>query len=143
MPQPLQVAGVGVAERAAAYGIPGVRVRGDDFFGVHAAVSEAATRARNGQGPTLIEAEVLRLQSHSTDDDQRAYRDSAELAAEAARDPIPRMREALRGRGWLTAEADASIAESVMREVERATDEAELAPDPDPGTLGRHVYADA
>jgi len=143
VPQPLQVAGVGVAERAAAYGIPGVRVRGDDFFGVHAAVSEAATRARNGHGPTLIEAEVFRLQSHSTDDDQRAYRDPAELAAEAAQDPILRMREALLERGWLTVEADASIAESLMLDVERATDEAELAPDPDPGTLSRHVYADA
>jgi 2-oxoisovalerate dehydrogenase E1 component alpha subunit len=143
VPQPLQVAGVGVAERAAAYGIPGIRVRGDDFFSVHAAVSDAATRARNGEGPTLIEAEVFRLQSHSTDDDQRAYRDAAELAAEAAQDPIPRMRDALVNKGWLTRETEAAMADSVMREVERATDEAELAPDPDPATLARHVYADA
>jgi 2-oxoisovalerate dehydrogenase E1 component alpha subunit len=142
VPQPLQVAGPGVAERAAAYGIPGVRVRGDDFFAVHEAVAAAAQRARSGAGPTLIEAEVLRLQSHSTDDDQRAYRDPAELAAEAARDPIPRMREALIERGWLTHEADAGLRDEVSREVERATEAAEVAPDPDPGTLGRHIYAD-
>ncbi|TMC65213.1 MAG: thiamine pyrophosphate-dependent dehydrogenase E1 component subunit alpha [Chloroflexota bacterium] len=142
VPQRLQVAGPGVAERAAAYGIPGVRVRGDDFFAVHQAVQEAAVRARSGEGPTLIEAEVLRLQSHSTDDDQRAYRDAAELAAEAARDPIPRMREALTKRGWLNDEADAALREEVNREVERATDAAEASPDPDPSTLGRHVYAD-
>ena len=143
VPQPLQVAGPGVAERAAGYGIPGVRVHGDDFFAVHLAVRQAAERARAGEGPSLIEAEVLRLQSHSTDDDQRAYRDAVELAAEAARDPIPRMREALMQRGWLTAEADASLREEVNRDVERATESAEAAADPEPGSLGRHVYADA
>src|SRR5206468_9431850 len=142
VPQPLQVAGPGVAERAAGYGIPGVRVHGDDFFAVHLAVQEAAERARAGDGPTLIEAEVLRLQSHSTDDDQRAYRDAAELAAESARDPIPRMRAALIHRGWLTDEADASLRKEVDREVERATESAEAAADPQAGSLGRHVYAD-
>jgi len=143
VPQRLQVAGPGVAERAAAYGIPGVRVSGDDFFAVHAVVQEAAGRARAGEGPSLIEAEVLRLQSHSTDDDQRAYRDAGELAAEAERDPIPRMRDALVERGWLNADDDAALREDVNREVERATDAAEAAPDPDPASLGRHVYADA
>ena len=142
VPQRLQVAGPGVAERAAAYGIPGVRVRGDDFFAVYQVVQEAARRARSGEGPTLIEAEVLRLQSHSTDDDQRAYRDAAELAAEAGRDPIPHMREALTERGWLSADDDARLREEVNREVERATDAAEASPEPDPITLGRHVYAD-
>jgi 2-oxoisovalerate dehydrogenase E1 component subunit alpha len=143
VPQALQVAGPGVAERAAAYGIPGVRVRGDDFFGVYDAVRVAALRARAGDGPSLIEAEVLRLQSHSTDDDQRAYRDATELAAEAVRDPIPRMREALIERGWLTTESDDVIRQEVSGEVERATEAAEAASDPDPGSLGRHVYADA
>ena len=142
VPQRLQVAGPGVAERAAAYGIPGVRVGGDDFFAVYQVVQEAARRARSGEGPTLIEAEVLRLQSHSTDDDQRAYRDAAELAAEAARDPIPHLRAALTERGWLSADDDAALREEVNREVERATDAAEASPEPDPTTLGRHVYAD-
>lgn len=143
VPQRLQVAGAGVAERAAAYGIPGVRVPGDDFFAVHDAVAEAAQRARGGAGPSLVEAEVLRLQSHSTDDDQRAYRDPAELAAEAARDPIPRMRDALMERGWLSPDIDAGIRDQVNREVEQATETAEAAKDPDPGSLARHVYADA
>jgi 2-oxoisovalerate dehydrogenase E1 component alpha subunit len=143
VPQSLQVAGPGVAERAAAYGIPGVRIRGDDFFGVHDVVAEAARRARAGEGPTLIEAEVLRLQSHSTDDDQRAYRDEAELAEEAAHDPIPRMRDQLIERGWLTGERDLAIREEVSREVEQATDAAEAAKDPDAASLTRHVYADA
>ncbi len=143
VPQALQVAGKGVAERAAAYGMPGVRVRGDDFFAVYAAASEAATRARSGGGPSLIEAEVFRLQSHSTDDDQRAYRDATELAAEAAQDPIPLMREALVRRDWLTPETDVRLLAEVSQEVDRATDEAEMAADPEPGTLWRHLYADA
>ena len=143
VPQRLQVAGPGVAERAAAYGIPGIRVRGDDFFAVHMAVQQAARQARAGEGPSLIEAEVLRLQSHSTDDDQRAYRDAAELAAEAERDPIPRMRNALIERGWLNADDDAALRDEVNREVEQATDAAEAAPDPDPASLSRHVYANA
>jgi 2-oxoisovalerate dehydrogenase E1 component alpha subunit len=142
VPQKLQVAGPGVAGRAAAYGIPGVRVAGDDFFEVHRVVTEAARQARAGEGPTLIEAEVLRLQSHSTDDDQRAYRDADELAAEAARDPIPRMRDALIDRGWLTLDDDARLRQEVSQEVERATEAAESAPDPDPASLTRHVYAD-
>ncbi len=143
VPQRLQVAGPGVAERAAAYGIPGIRVQGDDFFEVYRTVAEAATRARSGEGPTLIEAQVLRLQSHSTDDDQRGYRDADELAAEAARDPIPRMRDALVQRRWLTAEEDAALRQEVAGEVERATEAAEAAEEPDPRTLTRHVYADA
>jgi 2-oxoisovalerate dehydrogenase E1 component subunit alpha len=143
VPQSLQVAGPGVAERAASYGIPGFRVPGDDFFKVHAVVAEAARRARADEGPTLVEAEVLRLQSHSTDDDQRAYRDAAELADEAAHDPIPRMRDDLIERSWLTAERDVAIREEVSREVEQATEAAEAAKDPDAASLTRHVYADA
>jgi 2-oxoisovalerate dehydrogenase E1 component alpha subunit len=85
----------------------------------------------------------LRLQSHSTDDDQRAYRDPAELAAEALKDPIPRLQGALMARGWLSTEADQSLRDDVNREVERATEVAEAAPEPEPGSLGRQVYADA
>ena len=143
VPQKLQVAGPGVAQRAAAYGMPGTCVTGDDFFAVYEAVREAARRARSGQGPTLIEARVLRLQSHSTDDDQRAYRDSAELAAEAERDPLPRFAAALTGLGWLSSEADAELRAGVAAEVEVAAEAAEAAPEPDASTLTRHVYADA
>jgi 2-oxoisovalerate dehydrogenase E1 component alpha subunit len=143
VPEKLQVAGPGVAQRAAAYGIPGVRVAGDDFFAVHAAVSEAARRARQGQGPSLIEAQVFRLQSHSTDDDQRAYRDPADLEAEASRDPIPRMRDALRERGWLDSAMEETLRVQVEGEVDEASEAAERAADPDPGTLLRNLYADA
>lgn len=143
VPQALQVAGPGVAGRASAYGIPGVAVAGDDFFAVYQAVREAARRARAGEGPTLVEAQVLRLQSHSTDDDQRAYRDPAELAAEAQRDPLPGFRGTLMELGWLTEGEDEAIGAALAREIDAATAVAEAAADPDPSTLSRHVYADA
>jgi 2-oxoisovalerate dehydrogenase E1 component alpha subunit len=142
VPEARQVAGHGVAARAAAYGIPGSVVPGDDFAAVHLAVREAAERARRGEGPTLIEAQVFRLQSHSTDDDQRAYRDPAELAAEALKDPIPRMRAQLVELGWLTEADEARIKDEVAQEVDLATQVAEAAPEPDPASLTRHVYAD-
>jgi 2-oxoisovalerate dehydrogenase E1 component subunit alpha len=141
VPESLQVAGRGIATKAAAYGMPGSVVAGDDFFAVYAVVSEAATRARQGDGPTLIEAQVLRLQSHSTDDDQRQYRDAAELADEAERDPIPGFASALKQFGWLHDDEDARIAASLRAEVDEATAEAEAAADPDAGTLSDHVYA--
>jgi 2-oxoisovalerate dehydrogenase E1 component alpha subunit len=143
VPQKLQVAGPGVAQRAAAYGMRGVCVSGDDFFAVYEAVRDGAERARAGEGPTLIEARVLRLQSHSTDDDQRAYRDAKELAAEAERDPLPRFTYALTELGWLSSEADAKLRAGVAAEVDEAAEAAEAAPEPDPSTLTHHVYADA
>ena len=142
VPQPLQVAGAGVAARAAAYGIPGVVVAGDDFFAVYRAVAEAARRARAGDGPSLIEAQVLRLQSHSTDDDQRSYRDPGELAAEAEHDPVPVFQHQLEELGWLTEAEDRRIRAALEEEIDSATALAEAAPDPDPSTLSRHVYAD-
>jgi 2-oxoisovalerate dehydrogenase E1 component alpha subunit len=143
VPQPLQVAGPGVAERAAAYGIPGTRVAGDDFLAVYAAVKTAVDRARTGMGPSLVEARVLRLQSHSTDDDQRAYRDPDELRRELASDPVPRFRAELMALGWLTEAEDARLTAELAEEVEQATKAAEAAPNPDPTTLARHVFADA
>jgi 2-oxoisovalerate dehydrogenase E1 component alpha subunit len=143
VPQDLQVSGPGVAGKATAYGISGEAVDGDDFFAVYRTVRAAADRAREGKGPTLIEARVYRLQSHSTDDDQRAYRTPQELEEEARLDPVPRLTGDLKERGWLTDDADERMKARVAAEVERATEIAEAAPDADPATLERHVYADA
>src|SRR5207237_9593822 len=74
VPQRLQVAGPGVAERAGAYGIPGVRVSGDDFLAVHQVVQDAAVRAGSGEGPARVEAEVLLLESDLSDAEHGAVR---------------------------------------------------------------------
>src|SRR3990170_905145 len=88
VPLDKQVGGKRVAVRAQGYGFPGVTVDGADPLGCYAAAREAHARARRGEGPTLIEANVVRLTSHSSDDDQRRYRDPAEVEALKERDPL-------------------------------------------------------
>jgi len=90
-----------IADRAAGYGMPGVRVDGNDVLAVYAVTREAVERARAGEGPTLIEAITYRIGSHSTADDAGRYRDEAEVAAWRERDPIDRYRSCLLGAGTI------------------------------------------
>lgn len=88
-----------IAARAAGYGMPGVRVDGNDVLAVYAATRAALDRARRGEGPTLIEAITYRIGPHSTADDASRYRDEAEVAAWRERDPIERFRRYLASAG--------------------------------------------
>jgi 2-oxoisovalerate dehydrogenase E1 component alpha subunit len=81
-----------IAARAAGYGMPGVRVDGNDVLAVYAVTRAAVERARAGEGPTLIEAVTYRIGSHSTADDAARYRDEGEVTAWRERDPIDRYR---------------------------------------------------
>ena len=90
-----------IADRAAGYGMPGVRVDGNDVLAVYAVTRAAVERARAGEGPTLIEAVTYRIGSHSTADDAARYRDEAEVAAWRERDPIDRYRSYLLGAGTI------------------------------------------
>jgi pyruvate dehydrogenase E1 component alpha subunit len=81
-----------IAARAAGYGMPGVRVDGNDVLAVYAVTRDAVERARAGEGPTLIEAVTYRIGSHSTADDASRYRDEDEVTAWRERDPIDRYR---------------------------------------------------
>lgn len=87
-----QHAGPSIAHRAAGYGMPGVRVDGNDVLACFAVTAEAAQRAREGGGPTLIEAVTYRMGPHTTSDDPTRYRDEHEVQQWAARDPIARYR---------------------------------------------------
>ncbi|CAJ1500058.1 pyruvate dehydrogenase (acetyl-transferring) E1 component subunit alpha [[Mycobacterium] burgundiense] len=84
-----------IAHRALAYGMPGIRVDGNDVLACYAVMAEAARRARDGGGPTLIEAVTYRMGPHTTSDDPTRYRDDAELQGWAQRDPITRYRNYL------------------------------------------------
>jgi 2-oxoisovalerate dehydrogenase E1 component alpha subunit len=86
------------AEKAAAYGIPGVRVDGNDVFAVVSAVREAVRRGEQGLGPTLIEAVTYRMGGHSTSDDPNRYRATDDLKQWAERDPLARLRQYLERR---------------------------------------------
>jgi 2-oxoisovalerate dehydrogenase E1 component alpha subunit len=132
-----------VADRAAGYGIPGVTVDGADVLACYAAARDAVARARAGDGPTLIEAKVMRLTAHSSDDQQTKYRSEEELAAERARDPLPLFRAQLVEAGILTDEVEARVASEVKAAVDDATEYAESQPDPDPATAMRYVYAES
>ena len=131
-----------VADRAKGYAIPGVVVDGGDPIACYRAAREAVERARRGEGPTLLEAKVHRLTSHSSDDDQRRYRAQEEIEAERKQDCVPRFRAMLEDLGVLRpGDADEMRAELVM-ELDRATEEAEAAPLPEAETAMLHVYAE-
>jgi 2-oxoisovalerate dehydrogenase E1 component alpha subunit len=142
VPAAMQVSVPNVADRAPGYGIPGVIVDGVDVLACYAAARDAVTRARAGEGPTLIEAKVTRLTGHSSDDQQTKYRSEDELTAERGRDPLPGFREQLRDAGILTDEVEARLAAEITADVDDATEYAETQPDPDPGTATRYVYAE-
>jgi 2-oxoisovalerate dehydrogenase E1 component alpha subunit len=141
VPLDRQVAGGSVAARAAGYGMPGVVVDGGDVLGCYAAAREAHERARRGEGPTLIEAQVVRLTSHSSDDDQRRYRDPAEVAALKERDPIPQFAHELRAWGVLTDERDEAIRAEVKADVNDASKRAEARAEPTADDAHERVYA--
>lgn len=131
-----------IADRAAAYGMPGAVVDGNDVLAVRDAVAGAAERARAGSGPTLIEAKTYRFYGHSKSD-PREYRTRDEEAKWRERDPIPRFARWLTERGLLDGDADARTKQAVEAEVREAVSFAEHSPLPDSSEAGRGLFADA
>lgn len=131
-----------VADKAAGLGLPGVTVDGLDAISVHQAVSEAAERARSGDGPTIVETMVNRMTPHSSDDDDRSYRPREELEAQKAQDPVHLQRDKLLAAGILTEEAENELQERAKTEVEQAVEYATEAPYPDISEASYPVYAE-
>jgi len=131
-----------VADRAVAYGMPGQSVDGQDALAVHAAVSQAVQRARDGAGPTLIEAKTYRYPHHSEGPlyDAITYRDPAELAAWQARDPLPLFAGHLMEAGIAEPATLTSIEQAITAEVAAALEFAEQSPWPDPAQAHRGLY---
>lgn len=140
VPQSKQMNIAHVSERAAGYGIPGVTVDGSDPLAVYTAVSEAAARARRGEGPTLVEALVARFTAHSSDDDDRMYRPLNEAQELRTHDPNLRFRTRLIDEGVMSEEDAKEIETRIKAQVNDATEFAENAPYPDPSELTLHVY---
>ena len=130
-----------VASRAAAYGLPGVAVDGNDVQAVWRAAQEAVERARTGGGATLIECKTYRTRPHAEGMGDFTYRTRDEVNAWKARCPIQRARAVLISRGTTVAELDA-VDSGVAAEVDAATKAAEQAPLPDGATATRHVYGE-
>ncbi len=129
-----------LADRAAAYGIPGVQADGNDVWAVYTAMRQAVDRARRGDGPTLLECLTYRWHGHMEGETAR-YRDEAEIAAWKARCPIARLERELLAAGALTQDQIAALAAEATRLVDDAFAAAQAAPEPPPSALTEHVYA--
>lgn len=140
VPQARQMPVERVADRAAAYAIPGVVADGADPLDVYQAVREAVRRARAGEGPTLIEARVERLVPHTSDDDDRTYRPPGEIEAVRARDPLTCFARYLEEAGLLPADEQRRLDEELAAVVDDAVAYAESAPYPQPEVLFDHLY---
>ena len=130
-----------ISERAPGFGIPSLRVDGNDVLAVTAATRIALDRARSGGGPTFIEAVTYRMGPHTTSDDPTRYRDKAELEEWAAKDPIARLAALLETMGLLTDELKQRVqarADEVAAELRAACRALEK---PDPMSAFDNVYA--
>ena len=141
VPLRLQAGNPALADRAAGYGMPGVVVDGTDVPACWAAARAAVARARAGEGPTLLEARIWRINSHTSEDNQAKYRPPEELEEAGRHDPIARFEAWLAERGWLDADAARAVREELDREASEAADWAERQPAPRPEDLTRHVFA--
>ncbi|WP_282950045.1 MULTISPECIES: thiamine pyrophosphate-dependent dehydrogenase E1 component subunit alpha [unclassified Sphingopyxis] len=129
-----------VADRAASYSMPGIRVDGNDVLETYAAARDAVERARSGAGPTLVEAMTYRFHGHIFGDTD-AYMDPERKAAAIAADPVPRFRAWLIEKGH-AAEADLAAMEAAIdTEIDQAIDYALASDFPDVGELSRDVFA--
>jgi pyruvate dehydrogenase E1 component alpha subunit len=141
-PRSKQSAGRTLAERAPAYGFPGVLVDGNDLFAVYAETSRAVGRARDGGGPTLIESVTRRLGPHNTADDPTRYVDPADAERWRALDPIDRVERYLTARSSDHAARIAAFDEGIAEEIERALADAEAGDAVNSDQLFAHVYAE-
>ena len=132
-----------VSDMAGAYAIPGVSVNGQDSIEVYEVAREAINRARNGGGPTLIEARTYRFYGHSLGDEQQ-YRTPEEVEAwRTDHDPIKTLRALMADRQWLTDQEDAAIQDEVKDEIANAVKFADESPFPDASEVTTDVLAPA
>ena len=128
------------AERAAAYGIPGVRVTGNDPIAIFEAAGAAIERARSGGGPSLLDLQTYRLAGHFMGDPE-SYRPAGEKDALFAKDPIPAFRKTLSESGDMTEEQAAEIEKRAEQKVSQAIEFARSSDYPDPEEALECVFA--
>ena len=143
VPRSGQTASATFAQKAVAYGMPGVLVDGNDILAMIHVVAEAAARGRRGEGPTLIEALTYRRGAHSSSDDPSVYRDPAEPKEWERHDPLERLRKYMHARGELPEDLEVRYRQETRQEITEALAYAESRPPKPPlQTLFEDVYAD-
>jgi TPP-dependent pyruvate/acetoin dehydrogenase alpha subunit len=140
VPKRLGVPVDNLAERAKAYGFPGVTIDGNDLIQTYETSQEAIRRARRGDGPTLIEMKTYRWYGHS-EIDPANYRTQEELESWKKRDPVPRFERVLMERGIIDDGYKQQTLQKIEREIEEAIDFAEKSPHPELSSLMEDVYA--
>ncbi len=126
-----------IAQKALAYGFPGIQVDCNDALAVYAAIREAVERARAGDGPTLIECVTYRLSMHTTSDDPTKYRSVEEVEAWERKDPLTRFGAYLQQRNLV----EPGLDEAIDAEIARAVEAFEAVGAPDPLVMFDHAYA--
>src|SRR5262249_27540641 len=123
VPTEKQTASRTIAVKARAYGLPGVRVDGNDLPAVYGVLRDAPARARAGEGPTFVEAVTYRMGAHSTSDDPTRYRSRDEVEAWGRKDPLDRLRRHLVNLGLVTDASDAALDAELVAEIAAVVDE--------------------
>lgn len=130
-----------IAQKALAYDIPGVRIDGNDVFAVYSETLKAFERARNGDGPTLIEAVTWRYGAHTTADDPTKYRNQSESNARRnLTDPILRVERWLKNNGLYNADWIKEVEQDASKEIEEAVAEMESFPEANPADIFDYVF---
>ncbi len=131
-----------LAQKALAYGIPGIQVDGNDILAVYAASQEAVARARAGKGPTLIECVTYRLSMHTTADDPKRYRSDEEVATWQKKDPLPRFQTYLKAKDVIKDADIEQVEKEIQDKIQAAVDRAEerMKTLADPMTIFDNAY---
>lgn len=133
-----------IAQKAIAYGMPGIQVDGNDILAVYSATQEATERARSGGGPTFIECVTYRVMMHTTADDPSKYRQEAEVESWRRRDPLPRFQQYLLEKGTLKENELETIEGELLAQIQKAIDDAEekIKTLGDPMDMFNHHFAE-
>lgn len=140
VPSCKQTASESMAIKAEAYGMPGVRVDGNDLLAVYRVCKEAVDRARKGEGPTLVETVTYRIASHSSSDDAARYRDAVEFEAWKKKDPIARFQLYLKHKKLWNEAFEQECVEGSKAAIATAVNAAEARTSPGPETMFDDVY---
>jgi 2-oxoisovalerate dehydrogenase E1 component subunit alpha len=141
VPLARQSAAPSLAHKGVGYGLPGIRVDGNDVAALLAVLGAAVERARAGEGPQLVEAHTYRMQAHTNADDAARYRTDDEVAAWTGRDPITRLAAYLKNRDLLSPADETKFDEQAEQVAAHTRDGINRDVTPQPGDLFAHVYA--
>lgn len=142
VPLARQSAAPSLAHKGVGYGVPGERVDGNDAAALLHVLGEAVARARAGEGPQLIEAHTYRMQAHTNADDASRYREEAEVAEWAPRDPLRRLETYLRSVGAVDDARMAAFTQAAEELARHTRESLNLDVEPDPEDLFRYVFAE-